>query len=1125
MFDEFWPATCVWILCRDVRVPEPFIHLSVGNIMCSNVTAKHVRHSGIRPHFLVIFVCVLLLICLPTVSTLNITELFYPFANGTTDKETDRKDDGGSGQVDLSVAFPFFNRSFKQIFVNNNGIISFKNNFEQSYKPARFDQQNTTFALVAPFWADVDIQNVQGGGEAVYYRETNETKLLERASQEIRSYFINRKNFQATVLFIATWYQVGFYGAAGEAGKSKRNTFQCVLVTDGQFSFAFFNYYKLVWTSGANSQGAHGNASTGLGGDAAVVGFNSGIAGKYYIVDGSGTGDILNLATTSNVGIPGKYAFELDGDTVGNLKCAIGYEFMSISPRSGSMLGGFEILAQGPCFINENVTGNNNVVARLLEIDVVFNCTILTENTVSCVIPTLFKTGQFTFQLNKFGMGWNYSTTFSSIHLSQSTPKIVRKYPALWYIGNVVTISWSENDISSNGSRIAQVMGYSTKNNNTPMFEPVQNLSVPLGLDVTLKFKLNPSLNYNYSTLILMLCLERPDASQLCIWSDVFPVRWSEFEKSKTWCNSWIIRETNLPNITHGTSSCPCVLPQAERDIGRFDIDPFCDKTKDNNSLNCLYYQGAEQCMQRNLQSPSGGGESCCYDTKGELLDLRADSTGGFQQRYHYRAQGGTDDIVPYFSYFEEDFLPYLHCCQYSEDMDLCSKFLEFRPPSSCQGYQPPTPAQAAGDPHLVTLDGKNYTFNGIGEFTLVTDASRTVTVQVRAEQANDKHGKPQNATVFTSVALCAINISDVIEIRKANNGGAEILVNKILFVPEGSTSRLNGIYLQQSGDNTTLYNVTLESVSLTVSVEVTQDLLNIIVLVGEESFKGKLRGLLGNFNGDPSDDFQLLNGTVIASDSSMSDIHYMFGESWRVLENESIIAANGVHTVTSYQPLFMDELGEMNFTSAVLDLCESNQLCRFDYYVTGKESVAQSTKSFSSKFDALKKELNEKVVRCPFLPIPVNGNRSVDSYSVGALANYSCNSGTEKVGGSDQRKCQEDGTWGGQEVVCATKITASSTGIDYMTYIYIIIGSTVTLVFVAIMSLVIVRKCCKQRIGRKKDDVEIAIHDIFSPSPENIPIFQNPAFMESLQRLSDGGVFRIPRPNYVDPQIFQEYF
>lgn len=49
--------------------------------------------------------------------------------------------------------------------------------------------------------------------------------------------------------------------------------------------------------------------------------------------------------------------------------------------------------------------------------------------------------------------------------------------------------------------------------------------------------------------------------------------------------------------------------------------------------------------------------------------------------------------------------------------------------------------AQAAGDPHLVTLDGKGYSFNGVGDFILVQDLNSSVIIQVRAEQATDKNG------------------------------------------------------------------------------------------------------------------------------------------------------------------------------------------------------------------------------------------------------------------------------------------------------------------------------------------------------------------------------------------------
>jgi hypothetical protein len=40
----------------------------------------------------------------------------------------------------------------------------------------------------------------------------------------------------------------------------------------------------------------------------------------------------------------------------------------------------------------------------------------------------------------------------------------------------------------------------------------------------------------------------------------------------------------------------------------------------------------------------------------------------------------------------------------------------------------------------------------------------------------------------------------------------------------------------------------------------------------------GNLLGLLGNYNGDPNDDFVSRNGTVLASTSSMKTIHFDFG-------------------------------------------------------------------------------------------------------------------------------------------------------------------------------------------------------------------------------------------------------
>lgn len=49
--------------------------------------------------------------------------------------------------------------------------------------------------------------------------------------------------------------------------------------------------------------------------------------------------------------------------------------------------------------------------------------------------------------------------------------------------------------------------------------------------------------------------------------------------------------------------------------------------------------------------------------------------------------------------------------------------------------------AQAAGDPHLVTLDGLSYTFNGEGDYVLMQSDTDTLQIHVHASRARDIDG------------------------------------------------------------------------------------------------------------------------------------------------------------------------------------------------------------------------------------------------------------------------------------------------------------------------------------------------------------------------------------------------
>nr|XP_031308460.1 sushi, nidogen and EGF-like domain-containing protein 1 isoform X5 [Camelus dromedarius] len=226
---------------------------------------------------------------------------FYPFGAERGDAVTPKQDDGGSGLRPLSVPFPFFGSEHSGLYVNNNGVISFLKEVSQ-FTPAAFPIAKDR-CVVAAFWADVD--NRRAGD--VYYREATDAATLRRATEDVRTYFPELPDFSATWVFIATWYRVTFFGGSSS---SPVNTFQTVLITDGKLSFTIFNYESITWTTGTHASSG-GNAS-GLGGIAAQAGFNAGDGRRYFSIPGSRSADMAEVETTTNVGVPGRWAFRID---------------------------------------------------------------------------------------------------------------------------------------------------------------------------------------------------------------------------------------------------------------------------------------------------------------------------------------------------------------------------------------------------------------------------------------------------------------------------------------------------------------------------------------------------------------------------------------------------------------------------------------------------------------------------------------------------------------------------------------------------------------------------------------------------------------------------------------------
>ena len=83
--------------------------------------------------------------------------------------------------------------------VSSNGLISFGNPFT-SFNPQHFPI-GINFAVVAPFWSDVDISNGVGNIYYHLYRDA-QSPLVLHASEELTSF---TGNFNSTWLMVVTW--------------------------------------------------------------------------------------------------------------------------------------------------------------------------------------------------------------------------------------------------------------------------------------------------------------------------------------------------------------------------------------------------------------------------------------------------------------------------------------------------------------------------------------------------------------------------------------------------------------------------------------------------------------------------------------------------------------------------------------------------------------------------------------------------------------------------------------------------------------------------------------------------------------------------------------------------------
>ncbi|KAK3100523.1 hypothetical protein FSP39_021282 [Pinctada imbricata] len=189
-----------------------------------------------------------------------------------------------------------------------------------------------------------------------------------------------------------------------------------------------------------------------------------------------------------------------------------------------------------------------------------------------------------------------------------------------------------------------------------------------------------------------------------------------------------------------------------------------------------------------------------------------------------------------------------------------------------------------------------------------VENVNKTFTLQARTGLAVNAQGETTNATVFTGFA---------------------------------AKDHTNATLQVELSDNRTGF-----SVKITVGVR-----LLTVVTTAPTDVQGQTKGLLGNFDDNPDNDFVKPDGTTIHTNSTQREIFNNFGQPWAITEQESLFnytpgmsAADFQHP--NFEPLFVDEVDPEKVANATTQCggASASQACIFDLLATGDQALADAS-------------------------------------------------------------------------------------------------------------------------------------------------------------------------------------
>ncbi|MCA2621439.1 MULTISPECIES: Calx-beta domain-containing protein [unclassified Microcystis] len=280
------------------------------------------------------------------------------------------------------------------------------------------------------------------------------------------------------------------------------------------------------------------------------------------------------------------------------------------------------------------------------------------------------------------------------------------------------------------------------------------------------------------------------------------------------------------------------------------------------------------------------------------------------------------------------------------------------------------------GDVHLSTFDGKPYDLQAVGTFIYVE--SLTDDFQVQTVQKPWYTGA--QVSVNTAFAIRLDGQTFVYDSELAI--GQELKVNGETYnLGSGSSAFFgNNTKIQRSGNQYTFTYAGLDGNFSTAEdndVVIAADngsYVDVFVNPSDDR-AGSLQGLLGNGDGDSSNDFALRDGTVLDANPSVQTIHTTFADSWRVTQGESLFQKPGpIPDPFPKKYISLETLAKQKSDAVVDAFAKARAIgiaegaflngAAFDFLVTGDETFLLGAKQAANL--ALQGEFKNGDVKLP---------------------------------------------------------------------------------------------------------------------------------------------------------------